>query len=87
MGKRLERLDRQVAALTAESKAAETEWLSATDPQQERKLKEVYEATKKEVKDRSRERRDLQLMLPGAGESAVCKRPDLHVDIDKHPST
>ena len=41
------------------------------DPQQERKLEKVYEPAKKEVKDRSKRRRDLQLMLPGVGEIAI----------------
>jgi len=40
---RLKQLDREIAALTAKRKAAEMSWLSATDPQQIRELKEVYE--------------------------------------------
>ena len=69
--KRLEQLDCEIAALTAERQAAETEWLTATHPQQERKLKEIYEHKVEQVEDRCQERHELQLKLPGAGESAV----------------
>ena len=77
--RRLEKLDSEIADLTAKEEAAESRWLSATDSQQERKLKEVYEYLKKEKDDRLSQRHDLQLRLPSSGEhtarpaSCLCK--------------
>lgn len=69
VGKRLEQLNLEIAGLTAEEQAAEMSWLSATDPQQKRDLKEVYEAAKEELKSRCQSRDHLTPF--GAGEVAV----------------
>ena len=68
MERQLEKLDSEIADLTAKVEAAESRWLNASDPQQERKLKEVYEYLKKVYEVCRSERHDLQLRLPNSGE-------------------
>ncbi|CAK0731525.1 hypothetical protein CVIRNUC_000006 [Coccomyxa viridis] len=71
--RRLEKLDSEIADLTAKTEAAWDAFISATDPQRKTELKERYIVLNKEKEDCRSERHDLQLKLPSSGpaESSV----------------
>ena len=66
--KRLEKLDKEIADLTATVKAAGDAFLSATDPQQKAFLEKCYEKLAELERDRISQRHDLQLKLSSSGE-------------------
>ena len=82
----IKQLHNEVAAFTYNLEAAESQYLSATDPQHEQKLKKVYEAAKKDLKDCVQRRFNLQLKLVSAGESADSTRLYLHIRAYKQAS-
>ena len=82
----LKRLHNEVAALTTKAEAAESHWLSATDPQQEHEQEKIYKAAKKDLKDCLQRRFNLMLKLVSAGESADSTRLYLHIRAYKQAS-
>lgn len=64
----LEQLDQEKAVLTAERKAAKVDWLSAKDPQQDAKLKEVCEDAKRAEERIDLRRAELKAKLRSSGE-------------------
>ena len=86
IGDQLKQLHKEVAALTTDLEAAESQWLSATDPQQEHELEKVYRAAKKDLKDCVQRRFNLQLKLVSAGESANSTQLYLHIRAYKEAS-
>ena len=68
MERRLEKLDSELANLTAKEEAAWNAFMSASNPLQKTELKERYERLLKEKGDCRSERHDLQLRLPSSGE-------------------
>ena len=82
----IKQLHNEVAAPTTNLEAAESQWLSATDPQQEHELEKVYRAAKKDLKDCVQRRFNLQLKLVSAGESADSTQLYLHICAYKQAS-
>ena len=72
MERRLEKLDSEIADLTAKTEAAWDAFISATDPQRKTELKERYIVLNKEKEDCRSERHDLQLKLPSSGKHTAC---------------
>ena len=73
--RRLEKLDSELANLTAKEEAAWNAFVRASNPQQKTKLKERYERLLKEKGDCLSQRHDLHLKLPSSGEHTA--RPAL----------
>ena len=73
--KQLEQLNGEIAELNKIVKAAEDDWLSATDPQRKADLWHVYAYRKNEKEELLKDRRALQAKLPGASErTLLCTR-------------
>ena len=66
--KQLEQLSQEVADFAAKSKAAQKNWLSATDPQLRADLKKVYDYTHEIEKRLDSRQAALEARLLGAGE-------------------
>ena len=71
MREQLQKLNREIDDLTAETKIARDNWLKAQDTQERACLEKVYEDLKEEKQDLVSQRRDLQLKLPSSGEHSV----------------
>ncbi len=67
MIKRLEQLNREIAAANAEADSAEEAYLSATDVLQQAKCKKVWQVLGDYVKMLLEQRRALHAKLPGPG--------------------
>lgn len=66
--KRLQRLDKEIAAVSAKAESVKNEWMSATDPQQSAKLEKFYENRMEVKKLLVDSRRGLEAKLPSTGE-------------------
>ena len=73
LAQRLEQLDKEISDVSAKLEKAKDEWKINRDPQQEAKLKNIYEDLNEEKKELLEERRALTAKLPSSGEHGLLK--------------
>ena len=69
--KQLEQRNREITELNAEVKAAQYDWLNATDPQRKADLRHVYTYLKEKEERLDSRRAELEAKLPSAGERTL----------------